>query len=332
MKRPITKLGLGAVLAAVLAGVTLLAACSSASSTAVSPAGSGNDATSNAAPEQQRQRPAMRRTASNPSPVKVVASTDVWGSVVSAIGGPHVSVSSIITDPSADPHSYEANARNQLAVSRASLIIENGGGYDDFVDRMVSSAGSKVTVINAVDASGYTGADLNEHVWYDFPTVDKVVAKITAALTAADPANWPGVLRANAASFADKVAALQQQELGIKAKSAGVGVAITEPVPLYMLTASGLDNKTPAAFSEAIESDSDAPASAVAQTLALFSGKQVKALVYNEQTTGPQTQLVLVAAKKNGIAVVPVTETPPSGTDYLSWMTANLGAIAKAVA
>jgi zinc/manganese transport system substrate-binding protein len=294
MKRPITKLGLGAVLAA----VTLLSACSSASSTAVSPAGSGNAATSNAAP------------------VKVVASTDVWGSVVSAIGGPHVSVSSIITDPSADPHSYEANARNQLAVSRASLIIENGGGYDDFVDRMVSSAGSKATVINAVDASGYTGADLNEHVWYDFPTVDKVVAKITTALTAADPANGPE-FSANAASFA---------------RRAGVGVAITEPVPLYMLTASGLDNKTPAAFSEAIESDSDAPASAVAQTLALFSGKQVKALVYNEQTTGPQTQLVLVAAKKNGIAVVPVTETLPSGTDYLSWMTANLGAIAKAVA
>ena len=286
MKRPITKLGLGAVLAA----VTLLSACSSASSTTVSPAGSGNAATSNAAP------------------VKVVASTDVWGSVVSAIGGPHVSVSSIITDPSADPHSYEANARNQLAVSRASLIIENGGGYDDFVDRMVSSAGSKATVINAVDASGYTGADLNEHVWYDFPTVDKVVAKITTALIAADPANGPE-FSANAASFADKVAALQQQELDIKARSAGVGVAITEPVPLYMLTASGLDNKTPAAFSEAIESDSDAPASAVAQTL-----------------------LVLVAAKKNGIAVVPVTETLPSGTDYLSWMTANLGAIAKAVA
>ena len=127
------------------------------------------------------------------------------------------------------------------------------------------------------------------------------------------------------------MAKLQQQELDIKGRSAGVGVAITEPVPLYMLTAAGLVNKTPPAFSEAIESDSDAPASVVAQTLALFSSKQVKALVYNEQTTGPQTQLVLAAAKKNGIAVVPVTETLPADTDYLSWMTANLAAIGKAV-
>ncbi len=310
MTRKITKLGLGALLAM----TTLLAACSSSSSTAGSAVSSGS-ASSGAAL----------------TPIDVVASTDVWGSIVSAIGGSHVNVSSIISDPSADPHSYEANARNQLAISRAAFIIENGGGYDDFVDRMVSSAGSKATVINAVDVSGYTGADLNEHVWYDFPTVDKVAAKITAALTADDPANGPE-FAANAAAFADRVAKLQLQELGIKAKSAGVGVAITEPVPLYMLTASGLTNKTPAAFSEAIESDSDAPASAVAQTIALFDDRQVKALVYNEQTTGPQTQLVLAAAKKNGIAVVPVTETLPAGTDYLGWMGANLDAIAKAVA
>ena len=307
MARPITKFAL----AAVLAGCAAVAACGSPSVAAGPPV----------------------TTSAAAGTLDVVASTDVWGSIVSAIGGTHVRVSSMISDPSADPHSYEANARNQLAISRAALIVENGGGYDDFVDRMVSSAGSKATVINAVDVSGYaavSGTDLNEHVWYDFPTVDKVVARITRALTAADPAGGPE-FSANAASFADQVAKLQQQELDIKARSAGIGVAITEPVPLYMLTAAGLVNKTPPAFSEAIENDSDAPASAVAQTLALFSSKQVKALVYNEQTTGPQTQLVLAAAKKNGIAVVPVTETLPADTDYLSWMTANLAAIGKAV-
>ena len=99
-----------------------------------------------------------------------------------------------------------------------------------------------------------------------------------------------------------------------------------------MLTAAGLVNRTPAAFSEAIESDNDAPASVVAQTLSLFNNKQVKALVYNEQTAGPQTALVVAAAKKNGIAVVPVTETLPAGTDYLSWMTANVHALGEAVA
>ncbi len=313
MTRPIAKLGLGALLAV----TAMLAACSSSSSTAVSPAASIGSSSP------------MHST-----PIKVVASTNVWGSIVSAIGAEHVDVDSIITDPSADPHSYEASARNQLAVSRAALIVENGGGYDPFVDRMISSVGSTAPVLNAVDVSGYaatSGADLNVHVWYDFPTVDKVVARITTALTAADPANG-AQFSANAASFTRKLAALQQQEQDIKARSAGVGVAITEPVPVYMLTAAGLVNRTPAAFSEAIESDNDAPASVVAQTLGLFNDKQVKALVYNEQTAGPQTALVLAAAKRNGIAVVPVTETLPAGTDYLSWMTANVQALGEAVA
>ncbi len=265
------------------------------------------------------------------STVAVVASTDVWGSVVSAIGGDKVTVTSIITDPAADPHSYEASAQNQLAIAKAKVIVENGGGYDDFVDKMISSAGAKAAVLNAVKISGYAaGADLNEHVWYDFPTVQQVAQQIETALAAADPTD-SDTFAANTNTFVAKVAALEQREADIKARRAGVGVAITEPVPLYMLTAAGLVDRTPAAFSKAIESGNDAPAAVVAQTLALFSGRQVKALVYNEQTTGPQTDQVLAAAKANGIAVVPVTETLPSGTDYLGWMGANLDAIAKAV-
>ncbi|MET3804429.1 zinc/manganese transport system substrate-binding protein [Nakamurella sp. UYEF19] len=266
--------------------------------------------------------------------IAVVASTDVWGNIASAIGGSKVQVTSIVSDPSADPHSYEADVQNQLAISKATVIIENGGGYDDFVGKMVSSAGSKATIINAVDISGYAatqGDSLNEHVWYDFPTVDKVVDKIRTTLTGADPAG-AATFDANAKTFTATVAVLRQKEAAIKTKSAGVGVAITEPVPLYMLDAAGLTNKTPPEFSEAIEGETDAPATVVAKTLALFTGKQVKALVYNEQTTGPQTEQVLAAAKANGIAIVPVTETLPGGTDYLGWMGANLDAIAKAVA
>jgi zinc/manganese transport system substrate-binding protein len=296
MKRNITRISLGLLLAA----TTALVACGSPS---------GNSS----------------------GTVAVVASTDVWGSIVSAIGGDKVTVTSIISDPSADPHSYEASAQNQLAISKAQVIVENGGGYDDFVDKMISSAGAKATVLNAVKISGYpASSDLNEHVWYDLPTVQQVAQGIETALAAADPAA-SDTFAANTNTFVAKVGALEQQEAAIKAKSAGVGVAITEPLPLYMLTAAGLVDKTPAAFSAAIESNNDAPAEVVAQTLALFTGKQVKALVYNAQTTGPQTDQVLAAAKANGIAVVPVTETLPTGLDYLGWMGANLDAIAKAV-
>ena len=95
-------------------------------------------------------------------------------------------------------------------------------------------------------------------------------------------------------------------------------------MPLYLLDAVGLQNKTPDAFSEAIEEGSDVPAKVLDETLQLYSKHEVKLLAYNAQTTGPETEKVLTAAKQNGIPVVPVTETLPSGKDYVGWMSANL--------
>ena len=267
--------------------------------------------------------------------IDVVASTNVWGDIASTVGGNDVSVTSFIDDPSKDPHAYEASGQNQLAISQAVVVIENGGGYDDFVDTMLKSSASKsVTVLNAVKISGRTaptGGDVNEHVWYDFPTVTKVIDKVRAAFTKARPAEAT-VFSANAASLTGKIALLEARESQLKSQYSGVGVAITEPVPLYMLDAIGLDNKTPVGFSKAIEDGSDASPTVLQQTLALYSGHAVKLLAYNEQTTGAQTEAVLTAAKNNGIAIVPVTETLPAGKTYVTWMSDNLDAIAAALA
>ena len=264
--------------------------------------------------------------------VQVLASTNVWADVVEQVGGEHVAVTSIITDPSADPHSFQSSARNQLAVSKAALIVENGGGYDDFMQTMLASAGTGVPVINAVDVSGITPTDgeLNEHVWFDFPTVAKVADAVAARLATIDPAN-ADTYQANAEAFDKSVGDLSTQAAAIKAAHDGAPVAITEPVPMYLLAAAGLDNVTPGEFSEAIENETDVPAAVMDQTLKLFTGKQVKVLVYNEQTSGPQTEQVVDAAKANDIPAVPVTETLPDGQDYLSWMQANIQALSQAL-
>lgn len=263
----------------------------------------------------------------------MVASTNVYGDIVEQIGGAKVDVTSIISDPDQDPHSYEANTQNQLALSKAKLVVENGGGYDDFVDRMLKSSSASAEVVNAVKVSGKTapkGGELNEHVWYDFPTVAKIADRIATALGKADTAD-AALFTKNAEAFKTKLTALEAKEAQIKKEHAGEGIAITEPVPLYLTTASGLVNKTPEAFSEAIEEGDDV--SPVLQaTLAVFSDKQVAALVYNEQTSGPQTEKSKAAAKAAGIPVVPVTETLPAGKDYLGWMTSNVDALASALA
>lgn len=275
--------------------------------------------------------------AGNPSasaPISVVASTNVYGDIVRQVGGDRVSVTSLISDPAQDPHSYEANTQNQLALSKAGVVIENGGGYDDFIDTMLKSSGNaSVQVLNAVTISGKAapaGGELNEHIWYDFPSVAKIADQIAVALAKADPAS-AATFTANADAFKRKLAPLVEREAKIAADAAGAAVAITEPVPVYLLEAAGLKNLTPDEFSEAIEEGDDVSPQVLRETLALFTGKKVVALVYNEQTSGPQTEQLKKAATDNGIAVVPVTETLPEGKDYITWMTANLDALQAAL-
>ncbi|MEU0209667.1 metal ABC transporter solute-binding protein, Zn/Mn family [Streptomyces canus] len=297
------------------ASVTLLAGCGSSSD-------SGSDRSVSAAPAAS-------------SKVAVVASTNVYGEIVSRIGADKVSVTSVINDPAQDPHSYEASTQNQLALSKAKVVVENGGGYDDFVDRMLKSAGnSSAEVINAVKVAGRTapqGGELNEHVWYDFPTVAKIADRIAAALGTADPANAAAYTK-NADAFKADLKPLEAKEAQIKKEHGGEAIAITEPVPLYMTGASGLVDKTPTEFSEAIEEGDDVSPRVLQEALALFTGKQVEALVYNAQTSGPQTEKSEQAARAAGIPVVPVTETLPSGKNYLAWMTGNVDALANALA
>ncbi|NLU73332.1 zinc ABC transporter solute-binding protein [Streptomyces sp. HNM0575] len=269
------------------------------------------------------------------SPVPVVASTNVYGDIAQQIGAGKVKVTSVISDPDQDPHSYEANTQNQLALSKAEVVIENGGGYDDFIDRMLKSGdNASPELINAVKVSGKkapAGEELNEHVWYDFPTVGKLADRIAAALSKADP-DHASTFTKNAKAFKAKLKPLEAKEGKIKTDHGGEDVAITEPVPLYLTEASGLKNKTPDDFSEAIEEGDDVSPKTLQSTLSLFTGKKVKALVYNDQTSGPQTEKVEQAAKKAGTPVVPVTETLPKGKDYIAWMTANVDALSGALA
>ena len=276
--------------------------------------------------------PTSASAASGAGLVNVVASTNVYGDIVKTIGGPAVAVTSIIDNPEKDPHEYEADARTQLALSKAQLVIENGGGYDDFMDTLLSATDATPTLLTAVEVAGLdTGAEgFNEHVWYDLPAMSQLTGRIADALAEIDP-DGADAYAANAAELQHGIAVLVAREEQGRAAIDGAGVAVTEPVPGYLLDALGAQDRTPADFSEAIEEGRDVAPAVLRHTLGLFSTGQVRALVYNEQTSGPETEQVLHAARSAGIAVVPVTETLPDGEHYLSWMGGNLDAVVAAL-
>jgi zinc/manganese transport system substrate-binding protein len=287
--------------------------------------------------------------------VDVVASTNVYGAVAQAVGGDLVEVSSLIDDPSADPHSYESTPADAAAVAGADVVVLNGGGYDDFMTRLVESGGGTPKVIDAVALSGLEPAEgeaaeeehageehseddghdhgsFNEHVWYSLPTVQKVADQLAADLGAADAAN-AATYTANAERFSAQVDGLITEAGAVASARPGARVAATEPVPGYLLEAAGLTDVTPEAFTEAVEEDSDPPAAALAEALALFGPPDpVAVLVVNPQTATPSTDQVRAAAQTGGVPIVEFTETLPEGaTDYPTWMGAQIDALSAAL-
>lgn len=258
--------------------------------------------------------------------VHVVASANVWGDLASQVAGGRASVTSVIDGPNIDPHSFEASARDQLAIADADLVIQNGGGYDPFMAALREASGSSAPVIDAFDVSGLPGP--NEHVWYSFRATEKVVAAIVDELSALDPDNAPAYA-ANGAALAGRISDLEARANSMATEG---DVLVTEPVPVYLLQAAGLTNVTPGDFTEAIEEGNDVPPVALRATLDLLSSKHLRLLAYNGQTASPETERVRAAAESAGVPVVEFTETLPEGADYVSWMTANLDALATALA
>lgn len=283
----------------------------------------------------------------------VVASTDVYGDLAAAIGGDKVTVTSIISATNQDPHSYEATTQDRLAVSKAKLVIENGGGYDPFVDPLVREAGlGQDQVVTAVQVaglesgaagtgsaaasgtpSGHAHASYNEHVWYDVSAMKKVTDAIASRLSSLDPSS-KDVFEARATDVTAKLAAMEARLADLKSQTRSgsrAKVAMTEPVPFYLLQAAGLTDATPEAFSAAIEEEQDVPPAVLKETLDLVSSRSVAFLAYNPQTQSPQTEQLRKAAETAKVPVVEFTETVPAGQDYLSWMQANVAAVAKAL-
>ena len=73
--------------------------------------------------------------------LRIVAAENFWGSLASQIAGTHGALLSIVTDPNADPHEYESNTADARAVAEADYVIENGAGYDTWMDKLLSTGG-----------------------------------------------------------------------------------------------------------------------------------------------------------------------------------------------
>jgi zinc/manganese transport system substrate-binding protein len=263
--------------------------------------------------------------------VKVVAAENFYGDIARHVGGRFVGVTSILSDPNADPHLFDPGTTTAALVADADVVIDNGLGYDAWMDRLLAAAPSDHRqVVTIATVLGIHGVGANPHLWYDVPKLPEIARGIAAGLGRADPGHR-AVYDAQAAGFIASLRPLNQAVDAIRRTDGGARVAYTEPVPQYLLDAAGLVSDTPADFARAIEEGSEPSPQAVAAMEALLTGRQVRVLLYNSQATSPITQRLQALAEANGIPVVAVTETLPRGRSFVEWQLSQVQALAKAL-
>ena len=296
---------MAAVAAATAAVSTLAAACTSSSATNTATARSGA--------------------------VVAVGAENEYANVIAQIGGKYVRVTAVESNPNTDPHSFEASASVSQVVGAAELIVQNGIGYDSYMNTIESGSPSPARqVINVQHLLGLPDSTPNPHLWYSPTTMPAVARAIADDLSRLRPAHR-AYFRASLGRFDASLRPWLSAIASFKAAHAGTPVATTEPVSDYLLQALGTRNLTPFGLQADIMNGVDLSPQYVTLQDKLLQQHKVKVFVYNQQVVDSVTQAFLAAAKRAGIPVVGVYETMPTGYSYQSWMLAEVHALQKAI-
>ena len=263
--------------------------------------------------------------------IRVVAAENEYGDVARQVGGSDVSVYSVESNPNTDPHTFELSPRVAAAVGSASVLIQNGVGYDPFMQKIEAAAGGHHTVIDVQHLLGLPGDTPNPHLWYDPKTMPLVATALAQAFSRLQPAD-AAYFSANADRFNSSLQSWDSALARFRAAHPGVAVATTEPVADYLLQAAGADDLTPFSFQADIMNGTDPAPQDVSLETGLLRDRKVKVLVYNQQVTDTVTAGFIRDARQAGVPVVGVYETMPvPGYDYQTWMLAELHALDRAV-
>jgi zinc/manganese transport system substrate-binding protein len=265
--------------------------------------------------------------------IVAVGAENEYANVISQIGGQYVAVTAVESNPNTDPHTFEANPSVAQVVSAARLVVQNGVGYDEFMNKIeAASPNSSRQVIDVQKLLGLPDSTPNPHLWYKPATMPAVAQALVSDLSALAPAH-AAYFAANQKRFDASLTPWYQALKRFAVRYPHTRVATTEPVSDYMLKAAGTTNLTPFGFQADIMNGVDPAPQDVTHQNNLFSQHLVKAFVYNQQVTDSLTDTFLSAARQAGIPVVGVYETMPTpGYDYQSWMLAEVDALQRAVA
>jgi zinc/manganese transport system substrate-binding protein len=265
-------------------------------------------------------------------PLIACASINAWGSILAQLGGSRVRTVSIVRSPATDPHDYEPTPADAKLIALAAVFVENGAGYDSWAARAVrADPEPNRQLVDVAELTG-TARGGNPHRWYSPADVATVADAITAALVRADPAD---------ADYFDR----QRQQFGrvgladyhrllveIRARFAGTPVGASESIFGPLADALGLRVITPAGFLRAISQGTDPSTADKATIDAQLAEHRIRVYVLNSQNSTPDVAEQVRAARRAGIPVVDISETPsPAGVSFQDWQVRQLRSLQAAL-
>jgi zinc/manganese transport system substrate-binding protein len=265
--------------------------------------------------------------------LNVVAAEDFWGSIAAQLGGNRVEVTSVITNPAADPHDYEPTAEDARTFAGAQIAIVNGIGYDEWASKLLGASPDSGRVeINVGDLLGLGNGD-NPHQWYSPTAVDALIDRISADYKQADPGH-ARYFEAQRRRFETAGLARYDQLIRqIRSRYGGTPVGASESVFEPLAAALGLDLVTPRAFMDAVAEGTEPTPGEKASADRQIAQRQIRLWVYNSQNATPDVQRLNEAARAAGVPAATVTETTvPGGASFQHWMVRQLERVRAALA
>ena len=264
--------------------------------------------------------------------LSVLAAEGQWGSIAEQLGGSDVSVHTIVDNPDADPHDYEPTAADARAFAGARLAIVNGVGYDAWATKLIGGSPVEGRAVVDVGRLAAVPPGGNPHLWYAPAVVDAFVGRISAEYARLDPTHAAAYARRRQ-GFEDKALRGYRDAIArIRMRYRGTPVGASESIFAPLASALGLRLVTPARLYTAVSEGTDPTAADVATVDAQIAAGKIAVWVFNTQNATPDVRRLTDAARRAGIPVATVTETPtPAGVTFQVWQLRQLRALDAAL-
>lgn len=255
--------------------------------------------------------------------ITITTSTNVYANIAQNIVGKYGHAQAIITKSNVDPHDFEATSADAKKLAQSQIIVANGLGYDDWMNKLASSVNKKPVVVSQL-MNLSTGS--NPHLWYNLTMPRKYVDCLVKKLSKLEPKH-AAYFKENGQKYLAKVAAIQklaQQVNGQKQKP----VYVSEPVFDYALKEAGFKIGN-VDFEKAIQNGTDPSPKTINEMTSAIKRRKISFFVNNVQASSSTVNNFIKLAKKNQIPVLNVRETIPNNLSYIKWMTDNYQNLAK---